>query len=349
MGEERDGTLHEVPTNHLDAIKHEGPEPALGKQVLVSRRTKFELARSEQFLGVSRLEGQQWVEIAGMVEVIPVGPRQWTGRAGFERYNLHESRKDVAYHENWPVPSPAESLNLRLTLTQSQSHQLSTTGLTNYNNDPQPGTSKREDEDEALLRLEDLLDNARYRFLINQDISEDNYDTISHMITNPLTIVMAGLTILLDMQKPTNGYPRLCPEYQNPYDIHPSRTTPQSSYMQEHKRSNDYHRNFLVAQNEYQFLKTTISPCSYSIKGKELQLKGKERQYQNFEEDKTLNPEVPTATLRRSGLKYEVLMKKNPLKDFDTIGKLKHWAWSQGFALTVKSSKPNRNVYLKCS
>ncbi|KAI8459475.1 hypothetical protein BY996DRAFT_6470723 [Phakopsora pachyrhizi] len=183
MGEERDGTLHEVPTNQLGTLTQSNMKDQsllwVNRMRAESRRTKFELASggSEQFLGVSRLEGQQWVEIAGMVEVIPVGPRQWTGRAGFERYNLHESRKDVAYHENWPVPSPAESLNLRLTLTQSQSHQLSTTGLTNYNNDPQPGTSKREDEDEALLRLEDLLDNARYRFLIDQDISEDNYGT----------------------------------------------------------------------------------------------------------------------------------------------------------------------------
>ncbi|KAI8442852.1 hypothetical protein BY996DRAFT_6541634 [Phakopsora pachyrhizi] len=41
------------------------------------------------------------------------------------------------------------------------------------------------------------------------------------------------------------------------------------------------------------------------------------------------------------------MLKQHPLRDFDTVGELKQWAWSHGFALSVKSSKPNRNVYLK--
>ncbi|CAH7685299.1 hypothetical protein PPACK8108_LOCUS19795 [Phakopsora pachyrhizi] len=161
--------------------------------------------------------------------------------------------------------------------------------------------------------------------------------------------------------------------------------------MQGHARSDDYHRNFLVPENEYQVPTNKFPAASYSIKGKEGQshdfgqspcsgiqsLKGKERQYQEFEEsyygdksrdkqtplqdyeeietdeDKILNPEVPITSPRRSGLGYEGLLKQHPLRDFDTVGELKQWAqdwaWSQGFALSVKSSKPNKNVYLKCS
>ncbi|KAI8459638.1 hypothetical protein BY996DRAFT_6567500 [Phakopsora pachyrhizi] len=70
-------------------------------------------------------------------------------------------------------------------------------------------------------------------------------------------------------------------------------------------------------------------------------------------EDKILNLEVPKTSPRKSGLRYKGLLKQYPLRDFDTVGELKHWAqdwaWSQGFALSVKSSKPNGNVYLKCS
>ncbi|KAI8450609.1 hypothetical protein BY996DRAFT_6463116 [Phakopsora pachyrhizi] len=57
-------------------------------------------------------------------------------------------------------------------------------------------------------------------------------------------------------------------------------------------------------------------------------MKGKEMQYQEFEEG-------------LDGLRYEGLLKQHPLRDFDTVD----WAWSQGFDLSVKSSKPNRNVY----
>ncbi|KAI8450498.1 hypothetical protein BY996DRAFT_6494864 [Phakopsora pachyrhizi] len=163
------------------------------------------------------------------------------------------------------------------------------------------------------------------------------------------------------------------------------------SYMQDHARSDDDHRNFLVPENEYQVPTTTFPSGSYSIKGKESwsqdfgqsphseiqSLKRKERQYQDFEEsldgdkskekqtplqgygeietdeDKILNPEIPETSPSRSGLRDEGLLKQHPLRDFDTVGELKQWAqdfaWSQGFALSAKSSKPNRNVYLKCS
>ncbi|CAH7690896.1 hypothetical protein PPACK8108_LOCUS26360 [Phakopsora pachyrhizi] len=33
--------------------------------------------------------------------------------------------------------------------------------------------------------------------------------------------------------QPPHGYLRIYPEYQSPYDVNPSRSTPQSSYMQE--------------------------------------------------------------------------------------------------------------------
>ncbi|CAH7688053.1 hypothetical protein PPACK8108_LOCUS22955 [Phakopsora pachyrhizi] len=191
--------------------------------------------------------------------------------------------------------------------------------------------------------------------------------------------------------QPPHRYPRIYPKYQSPYDINPSRSTPQSSYMQDHARSDDDHRNFLVPENEYQVPTTTFTFCSYSIKCNKGQsqdfgqspqsvnqsLKAKEGQYQDFEksldgdksrdkqiplkdyeeietdEDKILNPEVPTTSQRRSGVRYEGLLKQHPLRYFDAVGELKRWAqdwaWSQGFALSVKSSKPNRNVYLKCS
>ncbi|KAI8458723.1 hypothetical protein BY996DRAFT_6500205 [Phakopsora pachyrhizi] len=98
--------------------------------------------------------------------------------------------------------------------------------------------------------------------------------------------------------QPPHEYPRIYPDYQSPYDINPSRSTPQSSYMQDHAISDDNHRNFLVPENEYQVPTTTFLSGSYSIKGKERQsqdfgqsphsgiqsLKGKERQYQDFEE-----------------------------------------------------------------
>ncbi|CAH7677468.1 hypothetical protein PPACK8108_LOCUS12621 [Phakopsora pachyrhizi] len=70
---------------------------------------------------------------------------------------------------------------------------------------------------------------------------------------------------------PPHGYPRVHPEYQSPYDVNPSRSTPQSSYMQDHARSDDDHRNFLVPENEYQVSTTTFPSGSCSIKGKERQ------------------------------------------------------------------------------
>ncbi|KAI8448892.1 hypothetical protein BY996DRAFT_8413523 [Phakopsora pachyrhizi] len=153
-------------------------------------------------------------------------------------------------------------------------------------------------------------------------------DSITHMIIKPLSMVMAS---------PPHGYPRRYPEYQNPYDINPSRSTPQSSYIQEHERSDDDNRNFLVPEKEYQVSTTTIAPGSYRIKGKEMQsqdfgqshqsgiqnLKGKERKYQDntlkkqipmqdyeeieTDEDKILNPEVPTTSPWSSELRYEGL------------------------------------------
>ncbi|CAH7670788.1 hypothetical protein PPACK8108_LOCUS5523 [Phakopsora pachyrhizi] len=153
----------------------------------------------------------------------------------------------------------------------------------------------------------------------------------------------------IDEFQPPHGYPRIYPDYQSPHDIYQSRSTPQGSYMQEYGRSSN--NNF--------------SPDSYRIKGKERQsqdfgqsldsgiksLKGKERQYQDFEEsldgetdeDKILNPEVPKTSPRRSGLGYEGLLKKLPMKYFDTVGDLTQWAqnwdWSQGYALKAKSQK----------
>ncbi|CAH7682441.1 hypothetical protein PPACK8108_LOCUS15343 [Phakopsora pachyrhizi] len=119
----------------------------------------------------------------------------------------------------------------------------------------------------------------------------------------------------IDKFQPPHGYPRIYPEYQSLYDISPSKSTPQSSYMQDHARSDDDHRNKRQSQDFVQ------SPHS------EIQsLKGKERQYQDFkesldydksrikqtpledyeeietDEDKILNPEVPTASPRRSGI-----------------------------------------------
>ncbi|CAH7687174.1 hypothetical protein PPACK8108_LOCUS21913 [Phakopsora pachyrhizi] len=118
----------------------------------------------------------------------------------------------------------------------------------------------------------------------------------------------------------------------NPYDINQSRSTSQSSYMQEHGR-----------KNEYQFQTTTFLPASCSIKVKEGQSqefgqiphsyqdfeeshdgdKSEESQtpLQDFEEietdeDKILNPKVSTTSTRRSGIRYEGLLIKNPMKDF---------------------------------
>ncbi|CAH7682183.1 hypothetical protein PPACK8108_LOCUS14940 [Phakopsora pachyrhizi] len=68
-------------------------------------------------------------------------------------------------------------------------------------------------------------------------------------------------------------------------------------------------------------------------------LKGKERWYEDFEEsldgDKSKERKIPLKD-------YEKIE-----TDEDNILSLE--AWFQGFALTVKSSKTNRNVYLRCS
>ncbi|CAH7670544.1 hypothetical protein PPACK8108_LOCUS5270 [Phakopsora pachyrhizi] len=127
--------------------------------------------------------------------------------------------------------------------------------------------------------------------------------------------------------QPPRGYPRIYPQYQSPYDINPSRSTPQSSYMQDHARSDDDHRNLLVPENENQL--------QYQRQGKAVsRLWSKsplwnsmlERQgeavykvlmdYEEIEtdEDKILNPEVPTTSPRRSGLRYEGLLKQHPLE-----------------------------------
>ncbi|CAH7673821.1 hypothetical protein PPACK8108_LOCUS8718 [Phakopsora pachyrhizi] len=109
--------------------------------------------------------------------------------------------------------------------------------------------------------------------------------TNTQMITKPLTMDMANMTMLLAMQKPPHGYPRIYPEYQNQYNVNLSRSTPQSSYMQDHARSDDDHRNFLAPENEYQVPTTTFPSGSYSIKDKERQsqdfVQSKERQYQD--------------------------------------------------------------------
>ncbi|CAH7682653.1 hypothetical protein PPACK8108_LOCUS15687 [Phakopsora pachyrhizi] len=46
----------------------------------------------------------------------------------------------------------------------------------------------------------------------------------------------------IDEFQPPHGYPTIYPDYQNPYDIYKSRSRPQSSYMQENLRSDNYHR-----------------------------------------------------------------------------------------------------------
>ncbi|CAH7687935.1 hypothetical protein PPACK8108_LOCUS22802 [Phakopsora pachyrhizi] len=117
---------------------------------------------------------------------------------------------------------------------------------------------------------------------------------------------------------------------------------------------------FLALQlNEYQVPTTTIPPGSYSLKGNKRQSQdfvqsphlyadySKERQislqhYEDIEtdEDKILNAKLPTTSQMSSGIRYEGLLKKHPMKEFDTVGELKQWAkdcaWSQEFALTLK-------------
>ncbi|CAH7690414.1 hypothetical protein PPACK8108_LOCUS25760 [Phakopsora pachyrhizi] len=123
---------------------------------------------------------------------------------------------------------------------------------------------------------------------------------------------------------------------------------PESSYIQDNARSDDDHRNILVPENEYQVPTTTIPTDFVQSAHSGIQsLKGKERQYREFEEsldgdkirekqtllqdyekietdeDKILNPKVPTTSPRRSGLRYKWMLKQHPLKDFDTVGELK--------------------------
>ncbi|KAI8453275.1 hypothetical protein BY996DRAFT_6519537 [Phakopsora pachyrhizi] len=157
---------------------------------------------------------------------------------------------------------------------------------------------------------------------------------------------------------PPHGYPRIYPEYQTPYDVNTSRSTPQSSYMQDHARSDYDHRNFLDPENEYQVPTTTFPSGSYSIKGKERQshdfgqsphseiqsFKGKERQYQDFEEsldgDKTTSP-------RRSGLRYEGLLKQHPLRDFDTVGEIKQAQNQTGISTSTERTSSTRRTGCK--
>ncbi|CAH7687105.1 hypothetical protein PPACK8108_LOCUS21842 [Phakopsora pachyrhizi] len=106
---------------------------------------------------------------------------------------------------------------------------------------------------------------------------------------------------------------------------------------------------------------TTTPPGSYSIKGKERHLKTLFK-YQDFEESldgnkikerqtplqdyEDIEADEDKVLILKSGLKYEGILKSCHIKDFDAA---QDWPWSQGFDLTVNSSKPNRNVYLKCS
>ncbi|KAI8443180.1 Cullin family-domain-containing protein [Phakopsora pachyrhizi] len=132
--------------------------------------------------------------------------------------------------------------------------------------------------------------------------------------------------------------------------------------MQDHARSDDDDRNILVPENIYQVPTTKLCSGSYCIKGKERQSqdfyfeesldgdKSRDKQtplqeYEEIEtdEDKILNPEVPTTSPRRSGLRYEGLLKQHLPRDFDTVSELKQWAqdwaWSQGFALSQDQLK----------
>ncbi|CAH7681801.1 hypothetical protein PPACK8108_LOCUS14451 [Phakopsora pachyrhizi] len=132
-----------------------------------------------------------------------------------------------------------------------------------------------------------------------------------------------------------------------------------------------------MQENEYQVPTTTFPSGSYSIKGKERQsqdfgqsphsgiqsLKGKERQYQDFDEsvdgDKSREKQTPLQdyeeieTDEDKILNPEGPLKQHLLRDFDTVGELKQWAqdwaWSEGFTMSMKNLKTNRNVYLKCS
>ncbi|KAI8447001.1 hypothetical protein BY996DRAFT_6605939 [Phakopsora pachyrhizi] len=132
--------------------------------------------------------------------------------------------------------------------------------------------------------------------------------------------------------------------------------------MQDHARSDDDHRNILVPENIYQVPTTKLCSGSYCIKGKERQSqdfyfeesldgdKSRDKQtplqeYEEIEtdEDKIWNPEIPTTSPRRSGLRYEGLLKQHLPRDFDTVSELKQWAqdwaWSQGFALSQDQLK----------
>ncbi|CAH7689805.1 hypothetical protein PPACK8108_LOCUS24949 [Phakopsora pachyrhizi] len=196
---------------------------------------------------------------------------------------------------------------------------------------------------------------------------------------------------------PPHGYPRIYPEYQSlleddhfdlRLDLRMSkrigkdevvrkdneirrlnntawlmRRIPQSSYMQDHARSDDDHRNFLFQrmntrsqQQHFPLAATASKAREGSLKDfgqsphSQIQIfKGKERHYQDLkkkqaplqgyeeietDEDKILNPEIPATSPRRSDLRYEGLLKQHPLRDFDTVGELKQWAqdwsWSQG-------------------
>ncbi|KAI8447905.1 hypothetical protein BY996DRAFT_6499781 [Phakopsora pachyrhizi] len=128
-----------------------------------------------------------------------------------------------------------------------------------------------------------------------------------------------------------------------------------------------------MQENEYQVPTTTFPSGSYSIKGKERQsqdfgqsphsgiqsLKGKERQYQDFDEsvdgDKSREKQTPLQDYEEIETDEDKILnpEQHLLRDFDTVGELKQWAqdwaWSEGFTMSMKNLKTNRNVYLKCS
>ncbi|CAH7673889.1 hypothetical protein PPACK8108_LOCUS8791, partial [Phakopsora pachyrhizi] len=147
---------------------------------------------------------------------------------------------------------------------------------------------------------------------------------ITHMITKPLTMVMANLTMLLAMQKVQDQafitLKIICPlmdtqEYilntkVNMISIHQEALVKAHTCktMQELMMITEI---FFVPEIEYQVPTTTFPSGSYSIKGKQRQsqdfgqsphseipsFKGKERQYQDFEEsldgDKSKDKQTP--------------------------------------------------------
>ncbi|CAH7670698.1 hypothetical protein PPACK8108_LOCUS5421 [Phakopsora pachyrhizi] len=211
--------------------------------------------------------------------------------------------------------------------------------------------------------------------------------TTTHMITKPPTMDMANLTMLLAMQKVQDQafitLKIICPlmdtqEYIlntkhqkkiNMILIHQEAllkahtcktmqevmmTTEISLFQRLNTRSQQQHFPLAATASKASkgSLKTLVKVPTLKSKGLK-ERRGSIKTLKKVLMDKILNPEIPATSPRTSGLRYEGLLKQHPLRDFDIVGELKQWAqdwaWSQGFALSVKSSKPNRNVYLKCS